>query len=323
MSRSKWAWTEGCAPVGVVACGVGERAARGPARRSLFHETPSQIDGGKHVRHRPRAGPSAGRVRERLARQDPTPNKQYSTHVDRASAVVLALGSGYSSRGGAARVRTLQRRLAGTGFASGPIDGRYGPRTEQAVRSFQAAHGLGVDGIAGPLTLAALSRPSVALYPGAGYAGRGSARVRVLQRRLAGAGFASGPIDGRYGPRTEQAVRSFQAAHGLGVDGIAGATNPGAATKPTTHTPPAHSPHPPRTYGRLAAAHPPAANACPRNQEDRAGEPFNQLATTRSAGAACRARRGPRALSDAAWPPTARAALRERRSRGNQRCSAQ
>ena len=105
----------------------------------------------------------------------------------------------------------------------GSIDGRYGPLTEQAVRSFQAARGLGVDGIAGSLTLAALSRPSVALYPGAGYAGGGSARVRVLQRRLAGAGFASGPIDGRYGPRTEQAVRSFQAARGLGVDGIAGA----------------------------------------------------------------------------------------------------
>ena len=66
---------------------------------------------------------------------------------------VLALGSGYSSRGGAAHVRTLQRRLARAGFAFGPIDGRYGPLTEQAVRSFQTAHGLEVDGIAGPLTL--------------------------------------------------------------------------------------------------------------------------------------------------------------------------
>ena len=119
-------------------------------------------------------------------------------------------------------MRALQRRLAGAGYPPGPIDGRYGPRTEQAVARFQAALGLEVDGIAGPLTLAALNRPSVVLYPGTGYAGHGAGRVRVLQRRLAGAGYAPGPIDGRYGPRTEQAVRRFQAARGLEVDGIAG-----------------------------------------------------------------------------------------------------
>jgi peptidoglycan hydrolase-like protein with peptidoglycan-binding domain len=264
MSCSKWAWTEGCAPVGVVACGVGERAGRGSllgavssTKRLVRLMAASVLVIG--VAPAPALAGSASGSHVKT----PTPNKQYSTHVDRASAVVLALGSGYSSRGGAARVRALQRRLAGAGFAPGPIDGRYGPRTEQAVRSFQAARGLGVDGIAGPLTLAALSRPSVALYPGAGYAGRGSARVRVLQRRLAGAGFASGPIDGRYGPRTEQAVRSFQAAHGLGVDGIAGAqilaylgnrqpTTPHQATQPSrpagSHRPAIRSsrPAPPR-----------------------------------------------------------------------------
>ena len=121
----------------------------------------------------------------------PTPSKQQSTHPKGAGAAVLALGSGYSSRDGAARVRALQRRLAGAGYASGPIDGRYGPLTEQAVDRFQAARGLVVDGIAGPLTLAALSRPSVGLYPGAGYAGPGSERVRVLQRRLAQVGLSA------------------------------------------------------------------------------------------------------------------------------------
>ena len=223
MSRSKWAWTEGYAPVDVVACGVGERAGRGPLGAVSSTKRLVKLMAASMFVIALAPAPALAGSASGSHVKTPTPNKQYSTHVDRASAVVLALGSGYSSRGGAARVRVLQRRLAGAGFASGPIDGRYGPRTEQAVRSFQAAHGLGVDGIAGPLTLAALSRPSVALYPGAGYAGRGLARVRVLQRRLAGAGFPSGPIDGRYGPRTEQAVRSFQAAHGLGVDGIAGA----------------------------------------------------------------------------------------------------
>ena len=120
------------------------------------------------------------------------------------------------------RVRALQRRLTRAGYPPGPIDGRYGPLTEQAVTRFQVTHGLLVDGIAGPLTLAALSGASAVLYPGAGYAGHGSDAVRALQRRLTRAGYPPGPIDGRYGPLTEQAVTGFQAAHGLHVDGIAG-----------------------------------------------------------------------------------------------------
>jgi peptidoglycan hydrolase-like protein with peptidoglycan-binding domain/tetratricopeptide (TPR) repeat protein len=50
----------------------------------------------------------------------------------------------------------------------------------------------------------------------------GSSRVRVVQRRLAQAGFTPGPIDGRYGPLTSRAVIAFQASHGLEVDGIVG-----------------------------------------------------------------------------------------------------
>jgi Putative peptidoglycan binding domain len=65
----------------------------------------------------------------------------------------VAPGAGYDSAVGSAPVRVLQRRLARAGDPPGPVDGRYGPRTEQAVRRFQAAHGLQVDGIAGPQTL--------------------------------------------------------------------------------------------------------------------------------------------------------------------------
>jgi TPR repeat protein len=90
------------------------------------------------------------------------------------------------------------------------------------VISFQAAHGLRVDGIAGPRTLAALASPKLVLLPGAGYVAGGSGRVRVLQRRLARAGYPPGPIDGRYGPRTEAAVIRFQTAKRLRIDGIAG-----------------------------------------------------------------------------------------------------
>jgi TPR repeat protein len=113
--------------------------------------------------------------------------------------------------------------LTRAGYPPGPVDGRYGPRTEQAVARFQAARGLSVDGIAGPVTLTALRRSSLVLYPGDGYAGNGSTQVRELQRRLTRAGYPPGPVDGRYGPRTEHAVARFQAARGLSVDGIAGA----------------------------------------------------------------------------------------------------
>ena len=136
--------------------------------------------------------------------------------------VVLARGSGYGGGTNAALVRSLQRRLDSSGFRPGPIDGLFGSRTEHAVELFQGAHGLVVDGIAGPVTLSALRTPATELFPGAGYAGAGSGAVRRLQRQLRRDGFSPGPIDGRYGPLTARAVSRFQAAHGLQVDGIAG-----------------------------------------------------------------------------------------------------
>jgi TPR repeat protein len=116
----------------------------------------------------------------------------------------------------------MQRRLTGLGYAPGPIDGLYGPLTEQAVRRFQATHGLVVDGIDGPNTRAALASAHLVLHPGDGYVPDGSGPVRALQRHLAAAGFSPGPIDGRYGPLTERAVRRLQAVRHLRVDGVAG-----------------------------------------------------------------------------------------------------
>lgn len=56
-------------------------------------------------------------------------------------------------------VAALQFKLAWRGFPSGPIDGGFGPRTAAALRRFQAWAGIGADGVAGPATFAALSRP--------------------------------------------------------------------------------------------------------------------------------------------------------------------
>ncbi len=53
-------------------------------------------------------------------------------------------------------VFNLQAALKRAGYSPGPIDGIYGPLTTQAVAAFQKAHGLRVDGVAGPQTLATL-----------------------------------------------------------------------------------------------------------------------------------------------------------------------
>ena len=68
------------------------------------------------------------------------------------AASVTTLRSG--SRGSG--VKTLQTALKNLGFYTKAIDGIYGKGTAAAVRLFQSRHGLKTDGIAGPLTQAAL-----------------------------------------------------------------------------------------------------------------------------------------------------------------------
>lgn len=56
------------------------------------------------------------------------------------------------------QVKVLQRALAALGFSPGKADGDYGPSTQIAVERFQAAKGIGQDGIVGPQTLNALQK---------------------------------------------------------------------------------------------------------------------------------------------------------------------
>ncbi|MCB9945504.1 MAG: peptidoglycan-binding protein [Geminicoccaceae bacterium] len=53
-------------------------------------------------------------------------------------------------------IRRLQQRLLEQGYQCGEADDRFGPKTRAALMQFQDDAGLLVDGIAGPVTLAAL-----------------------------------------------------------------------------------------------------------------------------------------------------------------------
>jgi peptidoglycan hydrolase-like protein with peptidoglycan-binding domain len=65
----------------------------------------------------------------------------------------------HSDRFGLINVNTLagiQTALEKIGYDPGKIDGIDGPNTNAAVKAFQKAAGIGVDGIAGPKTKKAL-----------------------------------------------------------------------------------------------------------------------------------------------------------------------
>lgn len=57
-----------------------------------------------------------------------------------------------------ADVTVLQALLVAHGYGMTAVNGVFGDSTEKALRNYQQDHGLAVDGIAGPLTWAALTR---------------------------------------------------------------------------------------------------------------------------------------------------------------------
>ena len=59
-------------------------------------------------------------------------------------------------KGHSDEVKDLQQKLTDLGYLNDKVDGKFGKKTQAAVKAFQKAHGLAADGIAWPQTLAAL-----------------------------------------------------------------------------------------------------------------------------------------------------------------------
>jgi peptidoglycan hydrolase-like protein with peptidoglycan-binding domain len=117
-----------------------------------------------------------------------------------------------------AAVVTLQKNLNLVGYSL-TADGIFGSGTETAVKQFQSAHGLSVDGIVGSATsskLASLASTTTVIRLNST-----GDEVKVLQRLLTKKGY-SVTASGTFNTATETAVKNFQKAKSLTVDGIVG-----------------------------------------------------------------------------------------------------
>lgn len=131
-------------------------------------------------------------------------------------------------------VLRLQTRLEELDYYTSRRDGVYLTDDIEAVRAFQSANGLKVDGKAGYQTqsllfdgnpvrgnASAANASAAAAAATLRYGSTGDA-VTLLQNRLITLGYLTGSADGIFGRATKSALIAFQKASSLEADGVAG-----------------------------------------------------------------------------------------------------
>ena len=122
-------------------------------------------------------------------------------------------------------VKELQTILKEKGYYKGKIDGDFGSMTETAVKQLQKAQGNDSDGVFGPKTCQKLqTNKSSETTKKSGTLKQGSkgTLVNLLQTKLKDLGYYNAEIDGEYGTKTVNAVKTFQHYYNLVSDGIYG-----------------------------------------------------------------------------------------------------
>jgi peptidoglycan hydrolase-like protein with peptidoglycan-binding domain len=120
-------------------------------------------------------------------------------------------------------IRRLQKDLVDAGYGPLVVNGAAGPLTRAAVMAFEYDHAMALTGEASERILkrlAAVGGPAQPAEPDQRRISTQEAEqvVLIVQKSLQSLG-TSLTVDGRLGPETEAAIRSFETAHGLKVTG--------------------------------------------------------------------------------------------------------
>ena len=120
------------------------------------------------------------------------------------------------------RVQTIFVMMKILGFDQ--IDSVFGALTRNAVIAFQESEGLPADGVVGDSTWQRMPADPDTPVLKRGSTGSTVGGLQNALRKLGSPGSPTDPgtADGDFGPRTEAAVKVYQAQHALATDGVVG-----------------------------------------------------------------------------------------------------
>ncbi len=160
--------------------------------------------------------------------------KSAPTQAAPAAVASVASTVAVAARASAAIVSDIQRELARRGFYDGVVDGKYGPKTDAAIRDFEQAAGLRPSTEPNEALLRAIkgssvrSRPTGTVRQKAGTQGRPdpigeflapAKQVIAVQRALSEFGYGQIKPTGIVDPETQSAIQKFERERKLPVTG--------------------------------------------------------------------------------------------------------